>query len=574
MGEGAVICPNCGQTVVPVATGGPGPSCPQCYVQFAPARSLPPVQVTSARPAGVQAALVTAPALKLDSAPPGATAGAAAKADAREARRKRSAMGPWEIVKIVLGGAAGLGIGYLVVFWIQNRQPALKAKPRPQPRQVAARAPTSDKFPEFRSLPETFPSAPTFVPPVIGFNPSDPAVAEPAASAFPMGSSAATDQRQEKERNSPPPARTVQKQELEGLPTALKLPALVDTAAAVLCPLHLPPGKTVDISLNAVAANVPAEATLLIEPNAGAAASWLFSYAPNVNDAAQDKRPLAELKHVGGELVFTWRSPIDDADARKELANCVLRMTCGSTAKTTVLRVPLELPQVRVDLARDITTIALPVLDPPKEDSLRLEIVELKGFPTGAAMREGKQLLKLKERGTIEFAHMQGAEMQLEFRRHPTEGLQLVIRPEFRENAAEKTIMTLPRLVELKKDLEKLIPQSEAKLVALGKEARALSDQLQDLGGRPAGGPAFVAWQSKRTRLESALSSARSQASRLSRRLPEMKARLAAVPQVQQFLTSIHTQGSLVVRVVAECGDARLAVIDARLAPSAPAQSP
>jgi prefoldin subunit 5 len=183
-------------------------------------------------------------------------------------------------------------------------------------------------------------------------------------------------------------------------------------------------------------------------------------------------------------------------------------------------------------------------------------------------VKDGKQLLKLKERATIEFEQFRGAAIQLEFRRLPAGDLQLELRPEFRENAAEKVAMTLPRLAELKKDLEKAIPEGEAKLVALGKEARALDDQLGDLGKAP-GGAAYVAWQVKRTRLESALSSCKSQATRLQRRLPEMKARLAAVPQMQRFLSDLQQNGSLTVRVVAECGDARLVVCDARLAPQA-----
>lgn len=556
MDQGKVVCPNCRQLVAPLGVDGPAPCCPSCNVRF----SLPgdaPVP----------------PSLILDGGGRGPSATTTAKGDGKaSSRRQRGAKGPWEIVKVVLGGAAGLGIGYLVVFWIQNRNPPQpKPKPRqPQARQVIARGPSSDKLPEFRSQPDQspVPIVPAFTPPPIGFSlPPNPGVA-PAPSPTPPGGSSAPAANRSKKGSKPQPSPSAVKQDLKGLPPALKLPSLVDTGPAVLCPLHVPAGQTLEISLNAVAANIPDEAALLIERDSSASPSWFFSYAPDLSAAAQDKKPLAVLEHAGGELKFTWRSPIEDAAARKELANCLLRLTCGKLSKTAFLRVPQEMPRLRIDLERDVSLHTLPALDPPKEDALRLEIAELIGFPSGASIRDDKRLLKLKERATIEFAQFQGAEIQLEFRRHPAGELQIVMRPEFRENAAEKIAMTLPRLADLKKGLEKSIPEGEAKLVALGKEAKALEQQLRNLGPRPAGA-AFVAWQSKRNSLEGSLSSCRSQASRLQRRLPEMKARLSAVPQMQNFLDDLHQKGSLIVKVLAECGDARVTIVDARLDPRA-----
>ncbi|HUE73517.1 MAG TPA: hypothetical protein VMP01_21755 [Pirellulaceae bacterium] len=559
MDEGKVVCSNCRQLVVPLGADGPAACCPSCHVRFAlPGEARVP------------------PPLVLDGGGRGPPATTPAKGDGKaSSRRQRGAKGPWEIVKVVLGGAAGLGIGYLVVFWIQNRNPQ-EPKPKPRPPQaqhVIARAPSSDKLPEFRSQPDQSPApiVPAFTPPPIGFSlPPNSSVAPAPSPAPPGGSSAPADNRS-KNRGKPQPshsAASAVKQDLEGLPPALKLPSLVDTGPAVLCPLHVPAGQTLDISLNAVAADIPEEAALLIERDSSVSPSWLFFYAPDLSDAAQEKKPLAVLEHAGGELKFTWRSPIEDAPARKELANCLLRLTCGKASKTAFLRVPQEMPRLRIDLERVVSLHTLPALDPPQEDALRLEIAELTGFPSGAGIRDDKRLLKLKERATIEFAQFQGAEIQLEFLRHPAGELQIVMRPEFRENAAEKIAMTRPRLADLKKGLEKSIPEGEAKLVALRKEAQALEQQLRNLGPRP-GGAAFAAWQSKRISLEGSLSSCRSQASRLQRRLPEMKARLSAVPQMENFLNDLHQSGSLTVKVVAECGDARGTIVDARLDPVA-----
>jgi hypothetical protein len=349
MDEGKVVCPNCRQLVAPLALDDAAACCPYCRVRVRTAGESVAAQGTPGLP----------PALNMHGDGRGLPGTSVqAKSNGTEARRQPRGKGAWEIVKIVLGGAAGLGIGYLVVFWIQNRNAAdPQPKPRrPQSEQVIARAPSSDKLPEFRPEPSVPlpPIMPSFSAPPIGFGPPErsgvpaPSSAQSAASSAPAtnGSSAARSQE---------PSPSAPQQELEGLPPALKLPSLVDTSSAILCPLHVPAGKTLDIALNAVAANIPAEAALLIERDASAGASWLFSFAPDLSSAAQDKKPLAVLEHAGGKLKFTWRSPIEDAQVRKELANCLLRVTCGTTSKTSVLRVPQEMPRLKVDLERNVS---------------------------------------------------------------------------------------------------------------------------------------------------------------------------------------------------------------------------
>ncbi len=472
---------------------------------------------------------------------------------------------------MVLGGAAGLGLGYLLIVWIQNRsapEPKEQAS-KPQPRPAVVRTPKFTEFPKLtrEAEPAVVPAAPTFVAPYSGFGP--PSAGSLDSSSSPSGAAKSSPKVADRDTNpvavSPAPPKP--QPPLAGVTDVLKLPSLVDTAAVVLCKLHVPAGKTLDLSFNAVAANIPAEAGFLTELQPGASPVWLVSYAPNLNGAANEKKPLAELTHAAGELAFQWRSPIEDAPARKELSNCLLRLSCDSVEKTALLRAPSLVPRLALDLNRDVSSHSLPALDLPKEDGLRLEIA-LTGFPAGAALKDDKRVLKLKERTTIEFAQFEGAVIQLEFRRLAASDLQVVLRPEFRENSVDKFAMTLPRLAGLKAALETSIPEGEAKYVALGKDLKALDKQLRDLGPRP-GGAAFVVWQSNRTRIESSMSSCKSQASRLARRLPGMKARLAAVPAMQRFLGEMHQKASLTVKVYAECGDARLVMIDARLDPAA-----
>jgi hypothetical protein len=623
MGENA-SCPNCRQAVPNKVTSGSAMlRCPACGLRFLPAtaadiavdvpltgvpprinpaarppviRTSAPVETPSIQPEPQTAALppiiitdndrghmpsptratVTAPFTAAAPAPTIATEPLSIAAGAARPKRDKS-FSPLEIVKVVLGGAAGLGIGYLLVFWLQYRGTSEPTAANKSSQGTASSASSGVKFPEFRPPPSasTAPATPAFSPPPYsGFGTPIPSTIPPSA---PPGhtivpSPPTTAPPPEPSPSSPP--APMPQQALDGLADTLKLPSLVDTVPTVITRLHVPDGKAFDISFNSVAANIPPEAGFLAEPKPATPLSWLVCYAPNLSGSADDKRVLGEMSHAEGELKFAWRAPIEDAEIRKELLNCLMRLTCENVSKTSLLRAASNVPRVTLDLTKDVGTHLLPGVDLPKEESVRLEIAALRAFPGDAALKDDKRVLKLKEKAIIQFQQWKGAEIQLEFRRQGEGDLQVVLRPEFRENAADKFSMTLPRLAELKEAMEKSIPENEAKLVALGKEIKALNQQLKDLGPRPGGGAAFAAWQGKLNSLQSAISNRNSQMSRISRRLPELKARLAAAPAMERFLRDMHQKAALELRVYAECGDAKLVLVNAHLDPATDEQQP
>jgi hypothetical protein len=481
----------------------------------------------------------------------------------------------------VVGGVAGLGIAYLLIFWIQNRSGDEKPRGEPVAEKKAMKAAAAaddqdDLFPEIRRSSSPIPAIPAFTPPSgIGFGsaPTTAANNEPERGDDTPNSPSVSDRpapSRPASTDSPRPAPPRPQEPLAGLAESLRLPPIVDTQAAALSPLHLPEGKTLDVSFNVVAANIPAGAAFVAEHKDGSVPTWDLCYVPNLSEPATGKRLLAHLSHESGELKFAWRLPIEDAELRQELANCLLRLTCENTVKLAALRVPLEMPRLALDLTRDTTTQVLVAEAAPKEEALYLEIAELRGFPAGVKMEKDKRVLKLKERATIQFDQMAGAEIHVDFRRTTGGEFQVVFRPEFHENAADKFSMTLTRLDGLRKGLEKSIPEGEAEIKALTKQLKSLDSELRGMGRAP-GGAAFVAWQTKRVKLESAISSGKRKLSRLQRTLPEMKARLSQVPHMEQFLRTIQSEASLVVRIVAECGDGKIVLAQTTLDPPAAA---
>lgn len=566
MSQGNAVCPNCRQFLPTSGMSSPMLRCPACGVQLRIAASGDAVFPQTTTPPPARQIEPAAPA----SISEGQLVQSAQRGQVGSGQRRRGpGFGLLEIAKVVAGGAVGLGLGYLVILAIQsghNRETSQPAVEAPSARTGARREPKIE-FPQFADarsakVPDVIPSSPaTFTAPSvapIGSTPTPPFPSTPMATRGPKNPV-------KQQTVQPPPATP--DQPLAGLTQVIKLPSLVDTAPVVLCPLHVPVGIPLGIAFNAVAANVPAEAAFLAEIKSESPRTWLVCYFPDTSGSPQDKRVLGEIRHADGELSFVWRTPIEDTDARRELSNCLLKLSCRDVAKTAVLREPEQTPRLKLDLRREVQTHTWPAADLPNEETLRLEIAEMPGFPTGAKLKDERRVLRLKERATIQFEQVSGAEINVEFRR-VAENLQIVIRPEFRENAADSFPMTLPRLAEFKASLQKAVPEAEARIVALGKELKSLDRQLKDLGGRPASGPAFVAWQGRLRNLQSAASSARTQISRLQRRLPEMKARLANAPHLEQFLGDLQSRGTLRVQLYAECGDARLVVRDMVLDPA------
>jgi hypothetical protein len=610
MGENNISCPKCRQVVSGKFPPGSTLVCPACGSRFQaaiepdaadfrpaaetrPAADLPDAatmpKVNPARRPPVRQApapaepMAASPAMPQfvvadDRSPKPATAGtpaapSIATGPPRPERSKK--FGPLEIVKVVLGGAAGLGIGYLFMLWIQHRSAPDPAMAENKSARTASSPASGVEFPKFRPPAATpqVPVTPPFTPPPFGgFDASASSPIGPVSPVGPATSDPSPVPSPPENRPATAPAPAPQ-QALDGLAEVLKLPSLVDTTPAVISRVHVPEGKTLEVSFNSVAANVPADAAFFVEAKKETPLAWHVCFAPTLSGATNDKRVLGELTHQQGELKFAWRAPIEDAEIRKELGNCLMRLTCENVSKTSVLRSASEAPRLILDLDKEVGTHTLPRVDLPKEETVRLEFAALTSFPKGAALKDDKRVLKLKERTVIVFEQLPGAEIQLEFRRQKEGDLQLVLRPEFHENRTEEFPMTLSRLADLKKSMEKRIPEDEAKFVVLGKEIKALNQQLKDLGPRP-GGVAFAAWQTKVNSLQSGISSKSSQMSRISRRLPELKARLAAVPEMERFLREMHQKAALEMRVYAECGDAKLVLIDAHLDPAASDQQP
>jgi len=116
----------------------------------------------------------------------------------------------------------------------------------------------------------------------------------------------------------------------------------------------------------------------------------MLKYVPNPQSIG-DKELIAILRQEGPNLVFAWAMPLASDQARREVMNCLLEVSPGAVRRVGQLREPIRMEPIALDVAAEKQTIEAQIDDPPKANSLRLEITELSGFPGEMKLRNGQK---------------------------------------------------------------------------------------------------------------------------------------------------------------------------------------
>jgi hypothetical protein len=161
-----------------------------------------------------------------------------------------------------------------------------------------------------------------------------PSAAEPApppdrAALLPSASSPSASSPASSPPAEPPPAKP--EDILATLGEAWQLPALISTASEALGSLAGPPQEPLKLSLRSQAANIPAEAAIYAD-SAGEPGAWSILYVANVQSAS-GQVPLATIRLDGSQFHFTWSSASENADLRRQVANCQLQVRHGESTR-------------------------------------------------------------------------------------------------------------------------------------------------------------------------------------------------------------------------------------------------
>ncbi len=353
----------------------------------------------------------------------------------------------------------------------------------------------------------------------------------------------------------PPPAITGP---LAGLDDAWRLPAPISTTEAPLGSLSEDPTEPVNLSLSSTAAAIGETAAFFVERIESGL--WTVFYLADLK-VPQTRVPLATLRLVGRQFSFAWKSQ-ESPELRRQVANCRLTVHHGSQTRAIQLRAVQEEPAIKLDLEKATLVRELTIADLPKVELLRLEVTSLDGFAGNPNVIV--KSLPLTKETKIEFADFPGAEIEIRFQKLSTGNLAVRLEPAFREGESKEFDLTLPRLKMFEDGVTQALRRAERELPAEKRELAAKQKALRNLNNSQPSNPLAVpAWKQTLNDLAGDVDRTSRKVARLTNDIPLHKARLAAVPKMRDFLTTMHQVATIRLRVVAECGDHDVVLVSA-----------
>ncbi len=471
------------------------------------------------------------------------------EAEKRQVRRSPPAKSVKSVVKIigiVVGGIVGLAMGVMVVFYLTGQDllglsgrmrtppepPAVVVSPpievptvnRTAPKVVTVPLPSTQRHQHPRPTPEIPPPPPaTPSPPA-----ATPAIAEPAP---PVAAAVATP--------IAPVARAAG-------PLVARLPVLISSEPAPLLPLSADLAGPLEIAIHSGAADIPAKSSIVAE-RATSQQEWTVTHIHEAESAAT-KEPLGIILRDPTQLVFAWKTPLADAPARRQLANCLLEIRHGSEPKFAQLRDVAKSQPLVLDFHRTSQTVEIDVDDLPAYGKIVLKIHDLSNFARGGKLRGDTRTFALGKTAFIDFGEMPGAEVKLRFVRAPTGG-GLILRsdPLFQEKSGRDFELTFSSLEKQRAEVERLVANMQTELVNLKSRLATARSSLRNLPP--------TATRQQIVAAVSLTASLEQQIAPIERTLPAYQAKLDAVPSVKAFMDFLHERATIQFSVCAIAGD-------------------
>jgi hypothetical protein len=449
------------------------------------------------------------------------TAGGKASSTVAKSRTTRAKNPTLEIVKIVLGGIAGLAIGYvlLAIFFpaaigrqakpervaAEQSRPAkvVKGNDSEKAATISSNEPTSTK----PAPPATAP-APVATPPTeVSSPPSNSSVTD-AAKSQPNSNTQTTPTKVQKGRKkssskskatdddklpdtkgvvanpprsladlaqpSPPPI--VDSPTL--IPSHVALPPAEATQWTTLTPL---PGAPENFELVQAFDPVIAKLSLTLESGC-ASSSWLIKYerSNSENGPLQGTLAAFQVDSTSNDLQFRWQDR--DAVAAAGLMNSWLRLEVASQSQYIALRKPVVTDAIKLDFEKERTVVPLSVDFIPPTEQLILEVPSVSFLPGKMEFRKGVNYSKLDRETVIESTTMPGAQISIKVAKVPQSPLGLIVEPRFKEPAREFDL-TYKQLEKTQQAANEQYQEAKVKIPLLEralKEAREAAESLEN----------------------------------------------------------------------------------------------
>ncbi|HEY2410981.1 MAG TPA: hypothetical protein VGI40_01985 [Pirellulaceae bacterium] len=477
--------------------------------------------------------------------------------------RRTNSASPLSTILIVFGGCAGLVMGGLIIFYLTGQDflgLSGKLKQQPPPRADATPVPMlvrpKKTVEESPVSPATSPAteSPLVKPPerpleraktkTIVKSPT-PQPAEPV---------------QVVEEPKPPVTTPPPSLELfSEAPRFLKLPPLASSAPFPWFSLSRDPEEPLTLILHADAATLPAGVNLRIRENSGGR-SWTIEQLGDLS-ASNQNTAIGQIRLTGRELTFAWSALSTEAEIRRQLANCLLEITCGDEFRNLQLREPLIMPALAIDFDHEKQTVELNISDTPSSGKLLARFQQLDGFTRGPKIRGDNDTIPFTRPIEIQFSEFKGPEIEFRFVRQPNK-LIIQVKPQFVEAANRKFDLTVPSLEKITRAQERIRAEAHDTLVKAQANLATSQSTLQNLNNnRPTDVQGQALWNSRVSAAMTAVNHLSGVIANANEKLGESQVRLAAVPEIRNFLEA-HKSARIRYKILAKAGVGEIVLVD------------
>ena len=460
-------------------------------------------------------------------------------------------------IMIAVGGAAGLGVGVLLVFYLTGQDIlGMSGKLKSPPAQVEVPIDRTTKVPQQPERPvevrpielpvNTVPAPTPSVPPPPRTRPSKPVIVAPPP--------VVVEPQPVPEPPAPPkPPDSIWL--LNEAPRFLRLPALGSSVPETWLNFSRDPNEPPKFVLHTEAATLPNNSTLRVQAEPGDA-SWLIELQTD-----GQKVPVGQIRREGPGVVFAWSVPPADIEVRRQLANCMLEMTIEKEFRTLQLREPMVVSPLTIDFNDDKQPIELNILDTPASGKLFVR-AQLENFQHGGKIRGDNEITPFTRPIFIDFTDFKGPEVDVRFVRQSSGKFNVPIKPWFIEAANRRFDLTYPNVDRIARAQEKI--RSEAQTIMNNAQSNLVSAQrtLESLQNNQPTEPEQVgAWRARVNAATVTIKQMSVVIANAKEKVDDAQGRLNAVPEIRGFLDQ-HRSARIKYQIFARVGSAELILID------------
>jgi hypothetical protein len=454
----------------------------------------------------------------------------------RRSSRQSSAGSFLSSIWIVGGGGTGLVLGALIIFYLTGQDfLGLSGK-------------LKKSTPEAGTRPEAKPR--TKIPGPVDPKPTRPKNVSPAPGAMTPNPA------------ETPPSPTIKPPEAAELlalaPAFLPLQAVESSASIEWITLTSEPDEPIGFSLICDAAALPPHVSLRVVPGPTENEWWIEQFSDE--DGTGSRLTVGIIRRDGIELTFSWATPLAESEIRGQLSNCLLEVSVGTEVCTIPLREPIDASFFTIELDGDTQKAEFDIANTPTANKLFVRVKQLINFPKGAKLRGDKDTFPFTRPVIIEFADMDGPELELRFVRLTTGRVVAQLKPTYVETANRRFDLTLAGLQKLYDSQQKKLYKAQADLTnaqRMRSNAQIILQQSppSDEGQRVA----LALRKNVASRDFQASNRAIQNAEEI---IAEANARLNAIPTVQRFVESLHEVARVQFVIFAQAGKQELVLVE------------